>query len=199
MVTSSVTMALGAGAAPGAAPLQDNASVRMASIPRPRVGFVGGIDAHTFGPQLFHEVARLLPEANFVLVGACSLPEGWCPAPNVTMLGQQPYEQVAEYMAACDVLIMPWNNSDWIRACNPVKLKEYLAVGRPVVSTPFEELRRYEGFVRVARSSQEFASHIRQALADPPEAQRLRERVRQETWAAKAQLVLEALNKGVPD
>ena len=60
---------------------------------------------------------------------------------------------VADYMAACDVLIMPWNRSEWIRACNPVKLKEYLAVGRPVVTTHFEELRRYDGLVQVAEDT----------------------------------------------
>lgn len=176
----------------------DPVTSQLATVPRPRVGFVGSIDAHTFDPQLFNEVACALPDVHFVLVGACSLPAGWCHAPNVTMLGRQPYERVAECMAACDVLIMPWNNSDWIRACNPVKLKEYLAIGRPVVSTPFEELRRYDGYVRVATDSQQFASHIRQALANPPDSQALRQRVRQETWPSKARLVLDALMEELP-
>jgi glycosyltransferase involved in cell wall biosynthesis len=179
-----------------AAPL-DDPGLRMASIARPRIGFVGAIDAHTFDPELFNQVACLLPDLNFVLVGACSLPEGWCRAPNVALLGQRPYERVADCMAACDVLIMPWNSSDWIRACNPVKLKEYLAVGRPIVSTPFEELHRYEGFVRVAHGSEQFASHIRDALRNPPDAHALRRRVRHDTWAAKAALVLDALQEGV--
>lgn len=159
----------------------------------PRVGFVGGIDSHTFDPALFRRVAEQLPDVNFILVGACSLPEGWCRAPNVWQLGQQPYERVADYMAACDVLIMPWNRSDWIRACNPVKLKEYLAVGRPVVTTHFEELRRYDGLVQIAEDAESFAAHIRRALSHPPAADRLRERVRHETWQAKECQVLAEL------
>ena len=119
-------------------------------MPRPRVGYVGGLDRHTFDPELLVDVARRLPDVGFLLVGPSTLPEGWCPLPNVTQLGQRPYEQVAGYMAACDVLIMPWNRSPWIEACNPIKLKEYLAVGRPVVSAPFAELRRYSPLVRVA-------------------------------------------------
>ena len=119
------------------------------SIARPRVGFVGGIDAHTFDPPMFLEVARQLPDVQFILVGGCSLPQDWCTLPNVHLLGRRPYETVAAYMSACDVLIMPWNSSEWIRACNPVKLKEYLAVGRPVVSSDFRELCRYGGYVRV--------------------------------------------------
>jgi glycosyltransferase involved in cell wall biosynthesis len=169
------------------------ASKRILRIGRPRAGFVGSIDSHTFNATLFGEVVARLRDVQFVLVGACSLPQGWCQGPNVWLMGQQPYDQVAACMAACDVLIMPWNNNDWIRACNPVKLKEYLAVGRPIVSTPFEELRYYDGLVRVATSSQEFAWHIREALAHPPAAETLRQRVRHETWVAKGRAVLAEL------
>jgi hypothetical protein len=88
-------------------------------------------------------------------------------------------------MAACDVLIMPWNRNEWIRACNPVKLKEYLAVGRPVVTTPFDELRRYAETVHVATDATAFASAVRTAASTKPDQGRLQERVRQETWSAK--------------
>jgi UDP-N-acetylglucosamine transferase subunit ALG13/glycosyltransferase involved in cell wall biosynthesis len=164
-------------------------------IPRPRVGFVGGIDSHTFDPELFRNVVKQLPDVSFVLVGACSLPEGWCPFPNVHLLGQRPYESVADYMASSDVLIMPWNQNSWIESCNPVKLKEYLAVGRPVVTTPFGELARYDGHVEIARGADEFAARIRACLASPPDRHRLRQRVENETWTAKADLVLDALRK----
>lgn len=162
-------------------------------IARPRIGFVGGIDAWTFDPGLFNEVAGSMPDASFVLVGACSLPEGWCTRENVHLLGRKPYEQVAAYMAACDVLIMPWNKSPWIKACNPVKLKEYLAVGRPVVSTSFDELKKYDGYVHVADDAASFVAKIREALAAPVDKERLRRRVEAETWAAKASLVIEGL------
>lgn len=162
-------------------------------LPRPVVGFIGGIDAHTFDPDLFLEVAKAVPEATFMLVGGCSLPEGWCELPNVRLLGQRPYNEVPGYMAAADVLIMPWNRSEWIRACNPVKLKEYLAVGRPIVSTPFPELERYEGLVRVGETAEQFAQHVREALAGTFDPALGRDRVREQTWTAKADAVLEAL------
>lgn len=165
----------------------------VAAIPRPRVGFVGGIDAHTFDPELFCAVARLMPEVRFVLVGACSLAAGWCTADNVLLLGQRPYEEVAAYMAASDVLIMPWNQSEWIRACNPVKLKEYLAVGRPVVTTDFDELRHYRGLVSVAGDAQAFAAAIRAALDAPPAGAAGRARVRAETWEEKGRTLLAEL------
>jgi len=163
-------------------------------IPHHRVGFVGGIDSHTFDPVLFLEVARSLPEAQFVLVGGCSLPEGWCDLPNVHLLGKRDYEAVPSYMAACDALIMPWNRNEWIQACNPVKLKEYLAVGRPVVSTPFPELDRFEGLVEVADTAGGFTEAIVRVLSQPGDAARRRARVADETWSSKGRSVLEALS-----
>jgi glycosyltransferase involved in cell wall biosynthesis len=165
----------------------------MKHLPRPRVGFVGGIDIHTFDPDLFVRVATMMPETCFVLVGACSLPEGWCDLPNVRFVGRVPYDEVAGYMGACDVLLMPWNGSDWIRACNPVKLKEYLAVGRPIVSTPFDELEQYQGLVRVAKGPEAFAEAVREALRRPGDPGPGRARVERETWAAKSEGVRAAL------
>lgn len=165
----------------------------VAGITGPRVGFIGGIDAHTFDPELFVEVARRLSDVNFVMVGGCSLEEGWCPLANVHFLGRKPYDEVAGYMAASDCLIMPWNTSDWIRACNPIKLKEYLAVGRPVVTTDFDALDGWRDLVGVAKGPEAFAAAIRRALDTPHDARAARERVACETWEGKADLLARSL------
>ena len=163
-------------------------------IPRPRAGFIGGIDHHTFDPQLFLDVVRRLPNVQFVMIGACSLAEGWCRSPNVTFLGRKPYDTVRHYMAAMDVLIMPWNKSEWIKACNPIKLKEYLAVGRPVITTDFPALDGWRDLVGVASTGEEFAAAIARALANgavTPEQSRAR--VATEGWDRKAKSVAEAI------
>jgi glycosyltransferase involved in cell wall biosynthesis len=164
----------------------------VAQIPGPRVGFIGGIDAHTFDPPLFLEVVRTLPQVQFVMVGGSSLHDGWCPHPNVHFLGRKPYDEVAAYMAACDALIMPWNNSDWIKGCNPIKLKEYLAVGRPVVTTPFPALAPYADLVRVAADGAGFAAALSEALSGWHDPATQRDRVRLESWEAKAAEVMAA-------
>lgn len=164
-------------------------------IPRPRVGFVGGIDAHTFDPDLFVKVASKLSNFEFIMVGACSLPNDWCRLENVHMLGQRPYDQVASYMASCDVLIMPWNQSEWIKACNPVKMKEYLAVGRPVVSTFFPEIEYFSDHIRVENTPERFAAAIVESFDAPGEEVVRRNRVRGQTWASKAASVVDQLSK----
>lgn len=166
----------------------------VAPLKRPRVGFIGGIDAHTFDPPLFVETARRLPGVQFVMVGACSLPPDWCPLPNVTFVGRKPYDEIASYMASMDALIMPWNDSPWIKACNPIKLKEYLAVGRPVITTDFPALGRYRELVRVAAGADAFAAAISDALAKPYDAAAAQKAVASEGWDAKAEYLAEHLS-----
>jgi len=165
----------------------------LRGIARPRVGFVGGIDKHTFDPELFLKIAHRLPSFRFVMVGACSLPDDWCELKNVHFLGRKPYEQVASYMSACDVLIMPWNKSEWIQACNPVKLKEYLATGKPVVSSPFPQLERFGELVRIAPDADSFVRHITQAISAPHDPQPGRSFVENSTWRAQADTAHDAL------
>jgi glycosyltransferase involved in cell wall biosynthesis len=166
----------------------------VAIVPKPRVGFVGGIDAHTFDPELFVSVAKQMPDVNFVMIGGCSLPEGWCGLPNVRFLGRKSYDVIARYMAAMDVLIMPWNGSEWIKACNPIKMKEYLAVGRPVVTTDFPALDGWRDLVRVAADADSFAREIRSALTESFDPAPARTRVATETWDAKAAGILDVIH-----
>ena len=166
----------------------------IAHVSRPRIGFIGGIDAHTFGIDLFLGVARAMPQHQFVMVGGCSLPDGWCGLANVHFTGRKPYDEVARYMAAMDALIMPWNDSEWIKACNPIKLKEYLAVGRPVVSTDFPAIGEWRDLLAVADDVPGFVAAIHAALSAPrPNCDDVLRRLRPESWNAKADDVRRAL------
>lgn len=165
----------------------------IADLARPRVGFVGGVDKHTFDPDLYVKVARELEEMEFVIVGGCSLPEDWCALPNVRQVGRKPYDEVAGYMAAMDVLIMPWNASEWIKGCNPIKLKEYLAAGRPIVTTPFPALESSRDLVSVAVGAEAFADAVRRSVLVPFDPGPGRLAVAAESWDAKADLVADGL------
>jgi glycosyltransferase involved in cell wall biosynthesis len=174
--------------------VQGNEPLDIAKISRPRVGLVGALDPHKIDIPLLRHVAREMSDVNFILIGPSSLPANCFDLPNVHLLGAKSYDQVPAYMAACDVLMMPWNRSEWIHACNPIKLKEYLAVGRPVVTTSFDELKNYRGYVRVASTASEFAQHIREALSEKCDVNFLRGRVQQETWQVKHAMILDRLS-----
>lgn len=164
----------------------------IACVKHPVVGFFGGMDDHTSDIGLLEKVVALLPQMSFVFVGKASSDCSRLKSENnVLMLGQKPYEQIPSYGREFDVAIMPWRQNRWIEACNPIKLKEYLALGKPVVSTPFPELGGYRDVVSEARTPEEFSEKIRQAVSEdcPERIAARREKVRNETWDAKAELV----------
>jgi glycosyltransferase involved in cell wall biosynthesis len=166
------------------------------SIKRPIVGFFGGIDDHTSDINFVEEVIDMLPEMSFVFIGKASSDCSKLLAKNnVRMLGQKPYKQIPHYGKCFDVAIMPWRQNRWIQACNPIKLKEYLALGKPVVSTPFPELQKYLEVIYQARNPEEFAKCIKHALAEdnPDRVAARRKKVQISTWDSKVQLVCKEL------
>jgi hypothetical protein len=171
----------------------------MCDIPRPIIGFVGSIDDCNPDIDFLAEVADLLPDMSFVLVGRsqmdCSNLES---RKNVRMLGQKPYEQVPEYGKRFDVAVLPLRQSRWADAVNPLKLKEYLALGKPVVSTPFPELCKYSDVVYEAETPVNFAACIKRAIAEDSTEliARRREKVKNSSWDSKAEQVLKELYLG---
>ena len=169
------------------------------NIDRPIVGFFGGIDNHTSDIDLVKKVIDLLPEMNFVFVGNSSIDSGeLLSKKNVIMLGQKPYEQIPDYGKCFDIAIMPWQQNSWIQVCNPIKLKEYLALGKPIVSTPFTELQKYRDVVYQASTPEEFAGCIEKALIEdnPARIAARKKKVETSTWDSKADLVLSELYAG---
>ena len=161
----------------------------LAALPRPRLGFVGTLRDHTVDVDLLRRVAEELPEASLILVGPVFMDlRGLDRLPNVHVFGARPHGEVPSWCAGLDVALMPWLDNDWIRACNPIKLKEYLALGLRTVTTDFPEARRYAGVLDVATSAADFLALVRAAAADPqPErAAQRRAAVAGDTWDARA-------------
>jgi glycosyltransferase involved in cell wall biosynthesis len=174
--------------------MNDNEDIKK--IRKPVIGFYGGIDNHTFDIRFAEEVVSRMPEYSFVFVGKASVDcSGLLKMPNVTMVGQKQYEEIPHYGKYFDVAIMPWNRNRWIEVCNPIKLKEYLALGKPIVSTPFSELDKYNGCVYRAGEPGEFAAMIKKALEEDciELKNKRRKLVERSTWQSKADLVLQNL------
>lgn len=176
----------------------------MVSIPRPIVGFFGDVTEDVCDFSLIEYTARACPQVSFVFVGPLSSDvtslKGLA---NIFFLGRKPYEQIPHYGKVFDVAMMPWRQNKWIQFCNPVKTKEYLALGKPIVSIDYPELSCYYDVVYRASTYEEFAALIRKAICEEDQTlvQRRKECVRQETWdnkAAQIEAFIEAhLNKAV--
>ena len=169
----------------------------IAPIQGPIAGYFGALDAHKLDVGFIEAVADLSPGISFVFVGKAShellrLAE----KKNVWLLGQKPYEQIPDYGKCFDVAILPWAKSRWTEAANPIKLKEYLALGKPVVSTSaFSEIQQYRDVVHIADTPAEFSQKIMKAVSEnsPDHVAMRRKRVEHASWDGKARMVLAAV------
>jgi len=171
----------------------------LAAIPRPRLGFLGLI-RDWVDLDLLAEVARRRADWHFVLVGDWRVDLGpYRGLANLHFLGRRPYEQMPAYCKGLDVGLIPFRLNELTVAVNPIKLREYLAAGLPVVSTPLPEVRLYEGLVEVAEGAEAFAAAIERALsAGPAERRRRSEAMASETWPAKLEAICRRLGAAAP-
>ena len=166
----------------------------MVNIPKPIIGYFGAIDSHSVNIALATKIAELLPEMSFVYVGTVSSDCSELTAKrNVWMLGQKDYEEIPHYGKCFDVAILPWIQNRWTEAANPIKVKEYLALGKPFVSTPvFTQIQEYLDVAYVAETPEEFADCIKKALSEdsPERISARRKKVEKDTWNSKADRIL---------
>jgi glycosyltransferase involved in cell wall biosynthesis len=132
----------------------------QAPIPHPRIGFFGVLDER-MDLGLVEAVARRKPEWSFVMIGPVikidqsSLPK----LPNIYYLGMKAYGELPDYISGWNVAMMPFAHNESTRYISPTKTPEYLAAGKPVVSTPIiDVLRQYgrNGLVNIAGTAEEF-------------------------------------------
>ena len=146
----------------------------QADIPSPRIGFFGVLDER-LDRGLLAGVAERCPGWHFVLLGpTAKIAEEDLPsAANLHYLGQKSYDALPSYIAGWNVAILPFARNEATRFISPTKTPEYLAAGRPVVSTSIPDvIRPYgeEGFVRIADDPDTFVEAIRDALCEQPHA-----------------------------
>ena len=117
--------------------------------------------------------------------------------PSVHYLGSKPYSSMPAYAAAFDVCVLPWaTDNEFVSYGSPIKVREYLATGKPVVITPLYEYEQLDGILRVSRSKDDFISKVEDALSNDSEAQRLarQQAVKESTWDARAEMVSKEIN-----
>ena len=144
----------------------------VAGLPGPVLGYVGVIDER-LDYALIDALARRFPDASVVMAGPvvkvdpAELPR----LPNIHWLGQQPYEVLPALVKGFDVCLMPFALNDATRYINPTKTLEYMATGKPVVSTAVADVvRNFTPVVDVANSHDEFLDAVERAARAPDPA-----------------------------
>ena len=157
-------------------------------LPRPRLGFYGVIDER-FDIDLLDKVAAMRRNWSFVMVGpVVKISEEDLPKRhNIHYLGGKTYDQLPSYLSGWDVALMPFAMNESTQFISPTKTPEYLAGGKPVVSTPIKDVVRHYGHlegVKIASTPEEFVAACEEALelSRNPEG----------GWLAEADLMLSA-------
>jgi glycosyltransferase involved in cell wall biosynthesis len=157
-------------------------------LPKPRLGFYGVIDER-FDTELLAKAAEMRPDWSFVMLGPVvkiadeDLPRRH----NIHYLGSKTYEQLPSYLSGWDVALMPFAMNESTEFISPTKTPEYLAGGKPVVSTPIKDVVRHYGHlegVQIASTVEQFVAGCEKALelSRKPES----------GWLAEADLLLSA-------
>jgi glycosyltransferase involved in cell wall biosynthesis len=163
------------------------------NLRRPVVGFYGLIE-EWIDLDLIADLAERRPRWTFLMIGRLAVDPGRLKAmPNVVFAGPQPYRSLPNWLKAFDVAIIPYRLTRQVVNSAPLKLREYLASGKPVVAVPAPEIERFAGLVRIARGPEQFIREIEAALFSDPDADRARriEATSDMTWDARISEIVE--------
>jgi glycosyltransferase involved in cell wall biosynthesis len=150
------------------------------------LGFFGLIEAW-IDLDLIQTLADRHPEWTFVMIGRIAVPAAQVPVrPNILFLGARPYQQLPEYGRRFDVSIIPYRFTQQVHHANPIKLREYLAMEKPIVSVPTPEINKFADVVHIATTADEWERAIVAALAAPAhERDAMRAAANAMTWDAR--------------
>ncbi|NQZ11973.1 MAG: glycosyltransferase [Algicola sp.] len=162
---------------------------KAADLPqgKPVAGFYGSI-ASWIDLALMYDLARLMTDWNFVFVGAVKVDVTCLQSlENVYFLGEKPHTSLPGYSQHWQVSLLPFTLNEQIVASNPLKLREYMATGKPIVSVDFPQAQQYSRFVKITSGVDGFARAIRATQSETAEFGCLRQKtVANESWQSVA-------------
>jgi glycosyltransferase involved in cell wall biosynthesis len=167
-------------------------AAEIESIPRPRLGYFGAIEPWLVDQELIRRAASERPLWHWVFIGNRSRGLEIENLPNVHFLPPVAYEELPRYAAGFDVCVLPWETEQSFTSYgSAIKVREYLATGKPVVIAPLPEYEPMKDVLRIARSRDDFLRLVEDALGERG-SERARARqaaVAHGTWDARAEWV----------
>jgi glycosyltransferase involved in cell wall biosynthesis len=174
----------------------------LEALPRPRIVFVGAVDAIKIDLDLLGQLADLRPDWSFVLVGPVGIGDpdtdvsALAARSNVHLVGARPQPQLPAVLAAADVGIIPYRINDLTSGIFPMKVYEYLSAGLPTIATPLPSLHGTQDIV-VAGDAASTSAAIADAIAqDSDERRRARSsRAARHSWEERMQELERAMGE----
>lgn len=170
----------------------------LEGLPGPVIGYFGLIAEDWVDVPLLQKVARSFPHGTLVLIGKSTMDlSSLAQEPNVRIMGRKPYESLPAYCKGFDVALIPFPISEVTLNANPLKAREYLAAGLPVVSTDIPEVRVLPE-IRIGKTHEEYVQQIREALNSPGVCPARSQLMESESWQARLQQIESHLQTILP-
>jgi hypothetical protein len=187
--------------------LPHGVDMTLFSTPAPRphdlptglcAGFYGAFDDR-IDDEMLAAAARALPHWTFVFIGpAVRQQSALSGLPNVRFLGPRPHHALPGYVQHWTASMIPFKNTAMVYASNPLKLREYLAAGAPVATTPFPAMEPYRALLHVGANAEGFTAALEAAARDQGRTAGRRAAVAGESWEQRAKLAHAALLRTLP-
>jgi glycosyltransferase involved in cell wall biosynthesis len=169
-----------------------------AALKPPIIGFFGLIE-RWIELGLVKYLAEHRPQWTFLMVGRVAVPDAEVPKlPNIHFIGRRPYETLPAYGKAFTAAIIPYHLTQQVLHANPIKLREYLAMGKPIVSVSTPEIDKFAEAVAIARSYEEFLARLDEAVTrglTPAQVERQTALASTMTWDANLRKVMALVEK----
>jgi glycosyltransferase involved in cell wall biosynthesis len=167
-------------------------------IRKPVIGFVGALDDYKVDLELLDRVAEDRPDYSIVLIGSAgkmsraATISSLKKRPNVHFLGEKPYGLLPNYLKSFDACIIPYNLNDYTENCFPIKFFEFMASGKPIITTGLPALAAYSKHIELVKTKNDFAAGIDRALRGDDEARRAQrmELARNNSWQTRAAKIM---------
>ncbi|MGI9276780.1 MAG: glycosyltransferase [Endozoicomonas sp.] len=160
----------------------------------PIAGFYGCL-SEWLDVEMLSQAATALPGWKFVFVGAIKTDVGVLrELPNVHFLGPRPHAKLPAYVQNWDVAMLPFRHNKQIEACNPLKLREYLASGTAIASTDFPAVRIYQDHIAIQSHREPFSRVIQRAYESRDEKPVRQQQVAGESWRHRAAQLEKLIN-----
>ncbi|HYE63969.1 MAG TPA: glycosyltransferase [Pyrinomonadaceae bacterium] len=172
----------------------------VARIPRPRLGYFGAIEPWLVDQELIRRATLERPDWHWIFIGNRSRGLEIEDLPNVHFLGPVAYDELPHYAAGFDVCVLPWETERAFTSYgSAIKVREYLATGKPVVIAPLPEYELMDDVLRIARSRDDFLRLIQDALDERREtaAHARQASVASGTWDARAAWVSDLIEEAL--
>jgi glycosyltransferase involved in cell wall biosynthesis len=178
----------------------------VSAIPTPRMAYIGNISAKV-DIGLFKCIAEARPDWSIVIVGGNRLNRDEdrrlfsevVALPNVHWLGHKPYDEVAPYVCSMDVNLLAYRVGEgmWSEACSPLKLYEYMAAGKPIVSCKLAAAQAHTDVLDIAESVQEWVDSIDSAIRNfgPESREKLQRVAFKNSWAERIHAIEHAIDQ----